>query len=303
MRPSLRQLRAFVAVVEEGSFTAAAVREGATQSGVSQHMKALETQLGVRLLDRDGRRMAATAAGLRYYEECVAALRRLDAAGAGLAAIERMGGSVRVGLMPTFTRAILAPALAAFLESSGGVEVTILEAYSGVLTDKVRAGELDFAIVPSFAVSSGLHARRIATNREMLVARAGRTGKHLAPVKLADYGPIDIVLPGPLNTRRQSIETYLASNGVDVRRRLALDAMIGTLEFVAGSDWVAILPAVLAAPDRDGARFEIRPLDDPPLRSDFVLIEPSRSVLKPAAKLFADLLTREALRVSALMPG
>ena len=217
---SLRQIQAFVAIVEEGSFTAAATREGATQSGMSQHLKLLERRLGVALLGRDGRRVVPTAAGRRYYDECVAALRKLDAAGATIATVEKMGGEVRAGLMPTFTRAVLAPALRVFLEQSGGVGVKILEAYSGVLTDKVRAGELDFAIVPSFALPMGLRATRIVTNREMLVTRAGRTGKHLEPVRLADLGPLDIVLPGPLNTRRQSIETYIGANGVDIRSRL-----------------------------------------------------------------------------------
>lgn len=299
---SLRQIQAFVAVVEEGSFTAAAEREGATQSGMSQHLKLLERRLGVALLGREGRRAVPTEAGRRYYEECVAALRRLDAAGASIATVERMGGEVRAGLMPTFTRAVLAPALSAFLEQSGGVNVKILEAYSGVLTDQVRDGELDFAIVPSFALPSGLHARRIATNREMLVTRAGRTGRHLEPVRLSDLGPLEVVLPGPLNTRRQSLESYFAENGVDVRNRLELDAMMGTLEFIANSDWVAVLPAILMANDRDDARYEIRPLDDPPMRSEFVLIEPARSAMKPAARLFSEQLMREALRIAALLP-
>jgi DNA-binding transcriptional LysR family regulator len=299
---SLRQIQAFVAIVEEGSFTAAAIREGATQSGMSQHMKLLERTLGVALLGRDGRRVIPTEAGRRYYDECVAALRKLDAAGASIATVEKMGGEVRAGLMPTFTRAVLTPALCAFLEQSGGAGVKILEAYSGVLTDKVKAGELDFAIVPSFALPAGLHATRIVTNREMLVARAGRTGKHLAPVRLADLGPLDIVLPGSLNTRRQSIETYIGTNGVDIRTRIELDAMMATLEFVSSSDWVTVLPAILMANDGDGTRYEIRPLDDPPLRSEFVLIEPARSAMKPAARLFADHLIREALRIAALLP-
>ena len=100
---------------------------------------------------------------------------------------------------------------------------------------------------------AGLHATRIVTNREMLVARAGRTGKHLEPVRLADLGPLDIVLPGPLNTRRQNIETYIGANGVDVRTRLELDAMMGTLEFVSNSDWVTVLPAILMANDLEAA--------------------------------------------------
>ncbi|MBA2965006.1 MULTISPECIES: LysR family transcriptional regulator [Ramlibacter] len=70
MVPSLREIRLFVAVCEEQSFTAAAVREHATQSGVSQHIKNLEDRLGVRLLDRQ-EGVRPTPAGTAYYLRCL----------------------------------------------------------------------------------------------------------------------------------------------------------------------------------------------------------------------------------------
>jgi DNA-binding transcriptional LysR family regulator len=299
---SLRQIRSFVAVFEEGSFTAAAEREGATQSGMSQHVRQLEQGLGAQLFSRDGRLVAPTAVGRRYYGECVAILRRLDEAGHAVSAIARSGGEVKVGLMPTFTRAVLSPTLKAFMAQAPGAEVRILEAYSAVLTEKVRQGELDFAIVPAFEGDVGLTTTRILSDREMLVAARGRAGRHLSPVRLSALGPIDIVLPGPQNTRRRNIETYLATNGVEVRSRLELDAMMGTLEFVAASEWVAILPGVIMAGDLDGARYDIRPLDEPKLSAEFVLIEPARKALAPAARLFADLLTAESARIAGILP-
>ena len=77
---SLRKLRAFVAVFEEGSFTAAAAREGATQSGISQQVKQLESMLNAVLFTRHGRVVEPTPAGGKYYPECVAILRRLEQA-------------------------------------------------------------------------------------------------------------------------------------------------------------------------------------------------------------------------------
>ena len=52
---TLRQIQSVVAVVEEQSFTRAATRENATQSGISQHVKAVEASLGVTLFDRSGK--------------------------------------------------------------------------------------------------------------------------------------------------------------------------------------------------------------------------------------------------------
>ena len=73
MRPSisLPDISLFVAVYEERSITAAAVREHATQSGVSQHIRKLETTLGVPLFVREAAGMQPTPAGETYYRACV----------------------------------------------------------------------------------------------------------------------------------------------------------------------------------------------------------------------------------------
>jgi LysR family transcriptional regulator, nitrogen assimilation regulatory protein len=295
---SLRKLRAFVAVFEEGSFTAAAAREGATQSGISQQVKQLESNFDTSLFIRHGRLVEPTPAGRRYYPECVAILRRLEQANQEVkTALE--GGVVCVGLMPTFTRYVLAPALLKFLEDCPSAEVRITEAYSGVLTDLVRRGDLDFAIVPGLPGAVGLSITRLARDREMLVAAKGRTGLHGKPVRLSDTGPLKIVLPGHQNTRRGNIESYFATNGVEIAQRLELDAMMGTLEFVRNSDWVAILSSIIMAGDFGGDQFEIRPLDDPRLDIDFVLIEPARRAMRPEARLFADVLKSESERAIA----
>jgi DNA-binding transcriptional LysR family regulator len=290
---SLRQIRSFVAVYEEGSFTAAARREGATQSGISQHLKQLESELGAALLERNGRDVEPTLAGKLYYRECVEVLKKLEAAQQSVA-VHHVRGAIRVGLMPTFTRSVLAPALDSFLASAPGSEISITEAYSGVLTEMILKGELDFAIVPAFEGATGIAHRLLARGREMLVSAKHGKKANLNPVRLSELGPLKVVLPGLQNTRRRNIETYFSVNGVTVAQRLELDAMMGTLQFVASSDWVAILPFVMMVSDIDDGQFDIRPLEDPPFYSEFVLIEPARKVMSPAAALFADILRMEA---------
>src|SRR5215211_4614807 len=96
---ALRQIRAVVAVCEEGSFTRAAQREHATQSGISQHVAAVERTLGVKLFER-------STAGVRYYRRCVEAVGMLERANEEARALAgAVTGDLRIGLMPTFTRA------------------------------------------------------------------------------------------------------------------------------------------------------------------------------------------------------
>ncbi|WP_022923529.1 LysR family transcriptional regulator [Serinicoccus marinus] len=91
---SLRDLRSFLAVVDEGTFTDAAIALRTTQASVSRHVGALEQALGVRLLQRGGRVVTLTVAGRRV----VAYARRLQDEAAGLVrAAQDEGGEVRVG--------------------------------------------------------------------------------------------------------------------------------------------------------------------------------------------------------------
>src|SRR6266851_8368259 len=113
---ALRQIRAVIAVCEEGSFTRAAAREHATQSGISQHVATTERSLGVKLFERTSTGVAPTPAGLRFYKRCVEAVGMLETAGEEARAIAGLvTGELRIGLMPTFTRAVLAPTLDDFV--------------------------------------------------------------------------------------------------------------------------------------------------------------------------------------------
>lgn len=66
------------------------------------------------------------------------------------------------------------------------------------------------------------------------------------------HGPVKIVLPKPLNIRHRAILTYLQANEIAAARTMTLGTMIGTLDLVARTDWIAILPELLFAQPDDG---------------------------------------------------
>jgi LysR family nitrogen assimilation transcriptional regulator len=298
---ALRQVRAVIAVCEEGSFTRAAERENATQSGISQHVASVERALGVRLFERSARGIVPTPAGLRYYKSCVEAVGRLEDANE---AARRLGGLVagdlRIGLMPTFTRAVLAPTLDDFVPRYPDVRLHVFEGYSGVLTDMVLADELDFAVVPAFEGRVGLKPRLLVRDREMLLSGAKRGLKPLAPVRLADCAPLKIVVPGPDNVRRRNLETYFQTHGVEIAALLEMDAMIGTLEFVARSDWVTVLPSLISVNDIGKGDLVVNPIADPPLHAEFVVIQPARRTLSVPARLFLERFDAEVAHIHAI---
>ncbi|APZ50604.1 LysR family transcriptional regulator [Salipiger abyssi] len=105
----------FAAVIEEGSFSLAARRLGLTPSTVSKTVARLEAQLGLRLVDRDSRRLAATAEGRTWYEGCRQAVAALSEAEASLSAgAGRPAGLLRVFVSASVAETRIAPVMAEF---------------------------------------------------------------------------------------------------------------------------------------------------------------------------------------------
>lgn len=300
----MRNLRLFVAAYEEGSFTAAAARENATQSGVSQHMHKLEARFGVELFQRGVGSATPTPAGDVYYRHCLQILRAYEASRNEMKKFSvGLSGMIQVGLMPTMTRCALGPAIAGFMADQPNAQIKVLEGYSAMLTERVRASQCAFAIVPSFHGANGLHMQPFLSTPEVLVSSRSSPLRHMEPVRLSELEPLKIVLPGPENTRHKTIETYMASNGVKVSRVLELDSMFGTLDLVANTDWVTILPGVMMASDIKGHQFTINMIVKPVLKLDLVLIEPIQIPMEPLAEAFLSFLGDEASRLNQQWPS
>jgi len=296
---SVRDIRLFIAAYEERSFTAAAARENATQSGVSQHIRKLEETFGVHLFSREKGRVVPTPAGDSYYRRCLEVLRAHEAADRSVRSYATgLEGDIVIGLMPTMTRSVLAPVLACFIDAHPNIVVRIVEGYSAALTQQAQAGELDFAIVPAFSGGAGLKSRLFLRTPEVLVSSARSALKHLEPVRLSELGPLKLVVPGKANTRRRLLETYFASNGVVIERLLELDAMLGTLDFVGRTDWITVLPGIMMAEASDPRLFTVNPIVAPTFSLDLVLIEPSRRSMAAGAEAFLDMLEHEAVQLN-----
>jgi DNA-binding transcriptional LysR family regulator len=300
---NFRQLRSFVAVYEEGSFSRAAARENATQSGLSMQLRKLEDRLGVRLFERRAHGVEPTVAGKRYYARCLPILNAMKQADEELQDMAgAVAGRLTVGLIPSIARSALAPVLSRYAEAFPNVELRLTEAYSGALTEQVRAQELDCAIVPPTADTAGLEMRLLARDHEVLVTAQGVGAARLVPVRLADLAPLKLILPAPQNARRPALDALLATHGIAVARVMELDAMMATFDLVAHSDWTTILPLTACVGDLRGGDtgLWLNPIVDPVIASDFMLINPASRPLSTAARHFVDAFEQELLRCTGL---
>ena len=299
MSVSIKQLKAFVAVVEEKSFSLAAERLNATQSGMSMLVQNLEISIGKQLINRSPGKMVLTDSGLTFYDYSIDILKLMEKA---LIAVKsnakELTGSFNCGLMPTFTRSALPNTLTEFLTDNPKVDIKITEAYSGVLEEMVRSNKLEFAIVPSIKNPIGLNVEFISSDINLLVTSKNSSFKHLEPINLSSVKNIKIILPGPENSRRVAINEYFATHNINVIKKLEMDGMIGTLQMIATSDWSAILPAALCHLDLSGETRTLSPLTSPNLITDYVMITSASKELSPVAELFSKKICKEIKNLS-----
>jgi LysR family transcriptional regulator, nitrogen assimilation regulatory protein len=295
MAGSLRDIQFFVAAYEEGSFTDAAARENATQSGVSQHVRSLEMAFGAKLFLREGGRIVPTPAADNFYRHCIELLRAHRSANQVLEDYSKgFEGELVFGMMPALAKSVLAPALAKFLDTHPNVIVRVVEGFSAALTEMAQAAAIDFAIVPAFPGTTGIRSRLMMQAPELLVSAPRSPLVHGEPVRLADLGAIKLALPNKSNTRRNTLETYCATNNVRVERLLELDSVFGTLDLVSRTDWVTILPGIVMPFDAQAREFTVNPIVDPVLDLDLLVIEPARRPLSQAGGFFLSLIESEA---------
>ena len=291
---SLRQLNSLIAVYEEGSFTAASERENATQSGISQHISAIEKELGINLFTRNSNGVIPTTICHGFYKKSVEAIRTLKTAEQeAMNAGKGLSGRVNAGLMPTFTRAALAPVLKSISTTHPNIEISVVESYSGSLTDMVKAGELDFALVPVMTGTQGIKYSNLVRDREVLVSSPSFGNNQGEEISLKNLAPLKIVLPSKANIRRIKLEDYFTAHSIEIANIMEMDSMIGTLELVGSTDWVTILPYLICVPDTHSNLRHINPICEPNIYSDFVIIEPIGRSLTPQATFFLKLLKEE----------
>lgn len=145
--PDLRQIRAFVAVAEEGSFTLAARRIFVTQSAVSHALRTLEEQLNCQLLDRSGKRVTVTSEGEMLLRRCRRILAEIDQAGRDVDSLRRWGQTrIRIGATHSLCNFLLPAVLREFRDCFPRCEPVIEAGDSTHLTDRLSEGELDVVL-------------------------------------------------------------------------------------------------------------------------------------------------------------
>jgi DNA-binding transcriptional LysR family regulator len=169
-------MRIVLEVARRGSFSAAAIALGYTQSAVSRQVAAMEEAAGTALFDREARGVRASLAGEVVIRRSARALEEIDGAHLELAGLrDRLAGRLIVGAYPTAAAVLVPRAIARLVRRHPGLEVELQEASSPLQLRRLRAGRIEVALVatgdglPDHDLS-GLSRTAIHTGRGLGVA-------------------------------------------------------------------------------------------------------------------------------------
>ncbi|MFD9908720.1 LysR family transcriptional regulator [Streptomyces sp. NPDC059063] len=295
----LRQLRYFVAVVEEANFTRAAARLHVAQPGVSAQVRQLERELGQRLLDRSGRGVTVTEAGaavLPYARAVLAAVEGMRQTADEFSGLLR--GRVTLGIVSgVATHAFdVAALLAGFHDDHPQVEIALTEDTSDRMLAALRTGALDIALVGlteetppqgitwDVVVDEPLAA--VVAEHDPLVARAedlaARTGAPGIPLTALADRPL-ISLPRGTGLRAV-LERSCARAGFTPRVAFEAASLGLLAQLAARGLGVAVVPA----PEAEGTEPGLRalPFADPGPRGRIGLARRADGPEGPAARAF-----------------
>ena len=179
----LASIAAFVSVVENGGFAAAARHLNVSRAMVSSHVQELEDRLGARLLNRTTRRVSVTETGRQYYERSTHFLAEIDEADRSAGALQATPrGRLRVHCHPTLAR-FIAPVVTAYLRDNPEVSVDLRR---GDQTVDLLEEEFDLAIRINVPPDSSLMVRRLADWRYVLCCSPSYLETHPEPASPAD---------------------------------------------------------------------------------------------------------------------
>jgi DNA-binding transcriptional LysR family regulator len=240
----LRQLRAFVAIAEAGTFTAGAVRVHITQAAISMQIRQLEIETGARLFVRAPRRVLLTEAGEQLLERARVILREHDVALEELAALTGAHrGRLRIGSASAGVSGHVLPKILRELRKKHeATEVSVASGTSEELVRQLLAGELDAAFVSLPVEARGIQTELL--NEDYLVAVASPRHKFARQKVISAYALAGekLILGERGGNTRRLIDQFFAQAGVTPKIAMELSRMAAIKRMVEEGMGVGIVP-------------------------------------------------------------
>jgi DNA-binding transcriptional LysR family regulator len=240
----IRQLRAFVAIAETGTFTAGALRVHVTQAAISMQIRQLESEIGARVFVRAPRHVILTEAGEQLLRRARHILREHDAAIdeiAELAGAER--GRLRIGSASAMVLTEQLPAILKDLRKQHpAAEISVMSGTSEVLVDQILAGEVDIAFVSLPVDVRGIKTERLSDDQLVAIASPRHRLAKQRTISAYTLAGERLILGERGGNTRRLIDQFFAQAGVTIRVAMELSRQQAIKRMVEEDMGVGIVP-------------------------------------------------------------
>jgi DNA-binding transcriptional LysR family regulator len=240
----IRQLRAFVAIAESGTFTAGALRVHVTQAAISMQIRQLETEIGAKVFVRAPRHVILTEAGEQLLRRARHILREHDAALdeiAELAGAER--GRLRIGSASAMVLTEQLPSILKELRKQHpAADIAVTSGTSEVLVDQILAGEVDIAFVSLPVDERGIKTERLSEDQLVAIASPRHKLAKQRTIRAYTLAGERLILGERGGNTRRLIDQFFAQAGVTLRVAMELSRQQAIKRMVEEDMGVGIVP-------------------------------------------------------------
>lgn len=284
---STRQLRAFLALADERSFTKAAAACHLSQPAFSALIRTLEQALGTRLFDRDTRSVQLTPEGRLFEPSARQLLGDFGRAVDDLSdQVQRRKGRVHVAALPSLAAGWLPAIFAEFRAAWPGVDLNLSDILSDPCIDLVRSSKADFALASTGASHAGLSSELLRTDRFFLVCRKDHPLATEPALTLEKLVPHPFIHMSRNSSVRQALDAAL--HPLQTHALLEVDQLATVAGMVEAGLGISVVPALtLFHFERES--LATRPLDTAPLTRRIFLVRRPHESLSAAAQALHDL--------------
>lgn len=249
----LRHIRYFLAVAEHANFTRAAAALHVSQPTLSQQVRQLEEMLGATLLDRSGKTVQLTDAGIAYRLYAQRALQDLDAGGRAIHDVQALTrGTLRVAMTPTFTAYLIGPLIDEFGRRYPKLTLSIEEMPQERIESLVNLDELDVGIAFEGVRSPDIETQPLWVEALSLVV--GESHPHAGRSKalsLGEFANTELALLNETFATRGYIDRYCAQHGVAPQIMVEANSISAVVEIVRRGRLATLLPIAITKNWRD----------------------------------------------------
>lgn len=257
----IRQLRYFLAIVEEGSFSRAAERLHVAQPALSLHVRKMEEALGTPLLLRHSSGVSPTEAGRLLVERARPLLAGFDHMREELHQVgKEPGGTVRIGLPGTISGILSVPLIARLHQRHPRIKPVIAEAMSGFVGEWLEEGRIDLGVL--YGSTNNRQIRLAPLLREELVILLPPDAPRSAPATLEALIDMPLILPSASHGLRRMIEQRMQEAGLVFDPAIEVDSYASIKQLVQDGFGCSVLPIHAVAAEAGRGLLQVQPFAD-----------------------------------------